>query len=291
VYLRETIAAGPDAKRKAEKALTRLQNQVDERRTPRTSVTLDQLLDRYLEVAPGTRRDYASKASKHIRPILGSTPIARKDCRESSVQRPRRVLRLGPAIGRRGPRVDAAPGLGQQPDLPALRHRSRRIRQPSQCLSAHVESPEALTAIIVAGFAEGIRSDQGVAAQVSAVATEDVVDVPNDRSGPRHELEWARPLRGPLGRPRRRSSTRSLRPRHSVLTSGSAADSELRGTANERMSHRGSALRADGQPPHDDILDQFAQNGESPDSTGGAYVPPAVLPVAWSSSRESKSRG
>ncbi|MEV0290649.1 tyrosine-type recombinase/integrase [Kribbella sp. NPDC050820] len=81
VYLRETIAAGPDAKRKAEKALTRLQNQVDERRAPRTSATLNQLLDRYfevgLDVAPGTRRDYASKASKHIRPILGSTPIAR----------------------------------------------------------------------------------------------------------------------------------------------------------------------------------------------------------------------
>jgi integrase len=82
LYLRETIAAGPDAKRKAEKALTRLQNQVDERRAPRTSATLDQLLDRYLElglgleVAPGTRRDYASKASKHIRPILGPTPIA-----------------------------------------------------------------------------------------------------------------------------------------------------------------------------------------------------------------------
>ncbi|MFG1820401.1 tyrosine-type recombinase/integrase [Kribbella sp. NPDC049174] len=81
VYLRETIAAGPDAKRKAEKALTRLQNQVDERRAPRTSATVNQLLDRYfevgLDVAPGTRRDYASKASKHIRPILGSTPIAR----------------------------------------------------------------------------------------------------------------------------------------------------------------------------------------------------------------------
>lgn len=70
LYLRETIAAGPDAKRKAEKALTRLQHQVDERRAPRTSATLDQLLDRYLEVAPGTRRDYASKASKRIRPIL-----------------------------------------------------------------------------------------------------------------------------------------------------------------------------------------------------------------------------
>jgi hypothetical protein len=78
LYLRETIAAGPDAKRKAEKALTRLQNQVDERRAPRTSATLDQLLDRYLEVglevAPGTRRDYASKPSKHIRPAAECRP-------------------------------------------------------------------------------------------------------------------------------------------------------------------------------------------------------------------------
>jgi integrase len=81
IYLKETIPAGPNAKRQAEKALTRLQNQVDERRAPRTSATLNQLLDRYFEVAvdvaPSTRSDYMSKANKHIRPILGSTPIAR----------------------------------------------------------------------------------------------------------------------------------------------------------------------------------------------------------------------
>ena len=46
IYLKETIPAGPNAKRQAEKALTRLQNQVDERRAPRTSATLDQLPDR-----------------------------------------------------------------------------------------------------------------------------------------------------------------------------------------------------------------------------------------------------
>jgi len=80
-YLKETIPAGRNAKRQAEKALTRLQNQVDERRAPRSSATLDQLLDRYFEVwvdvAPGTLSEYISKANKHIRPILGSTPIAR----------------------------------------------------------------------------------------------------------------------------------------------------------------------------------------------------------------------
>jgi integrase len=83
IYLKETIPAGPNAKRQAEKALTRLQNQVDERRAPRTSASLDQLLDRYfkvgLDVAPSTRRDYVSKANRHIRPVLGSTPIGRID--------------------------------------------------------------------------------------------------------------------------------------------------------------------------------------------------------------------
>jgi len=79
--LRETIPAGPNAKRQAEKALTRLQNQVDEKRAPRTSATLDQLLDRYLDVGvdvdPNTRGDYISKANKHIRPFLGSVAVAR----------------------------------------------------------------------------------------------------------------------------------------------------------------------------------------------------------------------
>ena len=77
IYLKDTIPAGPNPKRQAEKAFTRLQNQVDERRAPRTSATLDKLLDRYfkvgLDVAPSTRRDYISKANRHIRPVLGST--------------------------------------------------------------------------------------------------------------------------------------------------------------------------------------------------------------------------
>ena len=74
IYLRETVPPGPTTRRQAEKALTRLQSQVDERRAPRTSATLDQLLDRYfdvaVDVAPSTRSDYLSKANKHIRPIL-----------------------------------------------------------------------------------------------------------------------------------------------------------------------------------------------------------------------------
>ena len=71
-YLVDTVPAGPSAGRDAERVRTRLLNQVDERRAPRTSATLDQLLDRYfevgLDVAPSTRRDYISKANRHIRP-------------------------------------------------------------------------------------------------------------------------------------------------------------------------------------------------------------------------------
>jgi hypothetical protein len=45
----EIIPAGPKAAAQAEAARTRLLAQVDERRNPRTSATLDQMLDRYLE--------------------------------------------------------------------------------------------------------------------------------------------------------------------------------------------------------------------------------------------------
>ncbi|MCE0761925.1 hypothetical protein LWC35_03210 [Pseudonocardia kujensis] len=46
----EIIPAGPDARARAEAARTRIVNEVDERRNPRTSATVNQLLDRYLEM-------------------------------------------------------------------------------------------------------------------------------------------------------------------------------------------------------------------------------------------------
>jgi len=49
-YLTETVAAGHDAAKLAEKARTRLLGQVDERRNPRTKATVSQLLDKWLEV-------------------------------------------------------------------------------------------------------------------------------------------------------------------------------------------------------------------------------------------------
>jgi hypothetical protein len=58
----EVVPRGPKAAAVAEAVRTRLQNQVDEQRNPRTSATLDQLLDHNLEtldVGRTTRRMYA----------------------------------------------------------------------------------------------------------------------------------------------------------------------------------------------------------------------------------------
>lgn len=73
-YLREVAPAGPQAAAEAEKVMRRLASQVDERRNPRTSATLDQLLDRYLEtldVGRTTHRMYAKYLEKHVRPFVG----------------------------------------------------------------------------------------------------------------------------------------------------------------------------------------------------------------------------
>jgi integrase len=56
-YLTETIPPGPTARKDAEKARTRFLSQIDDRRNPRTRATVDQLLDRWLEVR---RRDVDS---------------------------------------------------------------------------------------------------------------------------------------------------------------------------------------------------------------------------------------
>jgi hypothetical protein len=81
-YLRETIPAGPNADDDAEKARTRLLNQLDEQRNPRTSATVNQLMDRYLElldVDVNTRSGYVGYIENHIRPLLGKLPVGRLD--------------------------------------------------------------------------------------------------------------------------------------------------------------------------------------------------------------------
>ena len=82
LYLTELVAAGPKARRTAERIRTRLLSQVDERRSPRTRATVDQLLDKWLKVLdvdPSTRRTYEGYIRKHIRPLLGSLSLTRVD--------------------------------------------------------------------------------------------------------------------------------------------------------------------------------------------------------------------
>ena len=74
LMLTERVPPGPGADKEAERARTRLLSQVDERRNPRTRATLDQLLERYLEVVElerSTRRTYEGYLDRHVRPALG----------------------------------------------------------------------------------------------------------------------------------------------------------------------------------------------------------------------------
>src|SRR5262249_16540569 len=73
---------GPNAAGEAEAARTRLLNQVDEQRNPRTRATVDQLMDRYLElldVDAKTRKGYEGYITNHIRPLLGKLPVGKLD--------------------------------------------------------------------------------------------------------------------------------------------------------------------------------------------------------------------
>jgi integrase len=81
-YLDEVIPPGPKAQAEAERVLTRLLNQVDERRNPKTSSTVNQLLDRYLKVVDvdeSTLRTYCGYIERHIRPVLGTLPVGKVD--------------------------------------------------------------------------------------------------------------------------------------------------------------------------------------------------------------------
>lgn len=81
-YLREVIPPGPKADDEAEKALRRLLTKIDESRHPTTNASLDQLLDRHLEmldIGEGTRKMYAKYLAKHVRPFVGRLKAAAVD--------------------------------------------------------------------------------------------------------------------------------------------------------------------------------------------------------------------
>src|SRR6059058_3247490 len=69
--LTEVVPPGPKAAAEAEKVRTRLLNQVDERRNPRTKATVNQLLDRYLDVVDleeSTRKAYVGYLDRNVGP-------------------------------------------------------------------------------------------------------------------------------------------------------------------------------------------------------------------------------
>jgi hypothetical protein len=79
-YLTAVVPAGPGAAREAERTRTRFLAEVDQQRSPRTRATVNQLLDRYLElldVDVTTRAAYVSNIDTHIRPVLGSLALTR----------------------------------------------------------------------------------------------------------------------------------------------------------------------------------------------------------------------
>src|SRR6266536_4244421 len=73
-YLVETIPAGPKAEKLAEKARTRLLAQVDERRNPRTNATVNQLIERHLnllDASPSWVSACRGYHRLHIGPLIG----------------------------------------------------------------------------------------------------------------------------------------------------------------------------------------------------------------------------
>jgi len=78
----EAVPACPRAEAEAERVRSRLLNQIDERRNPRTKATVNQLMDRYLDVldiGETSRPAYIGCINNHIRPVLGTWPVARLD--------------------------------------------------------------------------------------------------------------------------------------------------------------------------------------------------------------------
>jgi integrase len=142
--LTELVPAGPSAAKEAERVRTRLLNEVDERRNPRTRATVGQLIDRWfavLKVEPTTRRGYEGKIRKHIRPLLGELPLTRLDV-EALDSFYAELRRCGehcdgrPYIAHRTPhphRCDEHKGAPCMPADPSGCHACRRVCRPHVC--------------------------------------------------------------------------------------------------------------------------------------------------------------
>jgi integrase len=77
-----TVPAGPKALREAEKIRDRFLQEVAEKRNPRTSATVDQLLTRYLDQfdgAPNTLTNYRGYMRNHVSPLIGKLKVGALD--------------------------------------------------------------------------------------------------------------------------------------------------------------------------------------------------------------------
>ncbi|TDD03107.1 GntR family transcriptional regulator [Saccharopolyspora terrae] len=79
LFLTEIVSKGPNDLSDAERVRTRLLNQIDEQKNPRTKATVSQLLTRYLEKyfdgEPSTRDQYRGYVRNHIAPFIGNEPV------------------------------------------------------------------------------------------------------------------------------------------------------------------------------------------------------------------------
>ncbi len=78
----QIVPPGPRAQARARSVLDRLVREVDDRRSPRTAATVEQLLERYLDqldAAPRTKELYRGYVSKHIIRLLGAVKVSALD--------------------------------------------------------------------------------------------------------------------------------------------------------------------------------------------------------------------
>lgn len=78
----DVVPAGPKAWREAEKIRDRFLHEVAEKRNPRTSATVEQLLTRYLDQfdgAPNTLANYGGYVRNHVQPMLGQVKVGALD--------------------------------------------------------------------------------------------------------------------------------------------------------------------------------------------------------------------
>lgn len=114
-HLTAVIPPGPNAAREAEKVRTRLLAQADEQRSARTRATVNQLMDRYLEVldVERTARVAHRCIDNHIRPLLGRLRLDKVDGE---------VLDLStPGFGRAAPIAAVAGHVHRAPHQPPTR--------------------------------------------------------------------------------------------------------------------------------------------------------------------------